>query len=54
MKIVTLGHSWGKLTQIAQDRREWKLHLCGLCSDTGLLLLLLQMAPDEVTFLGLA
>ena len=34
-EMVTMGHSWGELTQIAQDRGEWKLLVCGLCSDPG-------------------
>ena len=25
LEKVTMGHSWGELTQTAQDRGEWKL-----------------------------
>ena len=34
-EMVKMGHSWGELSRIAQDRRDWKLLVCGLCSDTG-------------------
>ena len=34
-EMVTMGHSWGELNKVAQNRGDWKLLVCGLCSDPG-------------------
>ena len=34
-EMTKMGNSWGELSKIAQDRRGWKLFVCGLCSDSG-------------------
>jgi len=34
-EMTKIGNAWGELSKIAQYRRDWKLFVCGLCSDSG-------------------
>ena len=52
-EMAKMGHSWGELSKIAQDRRGWKLFVCGLCSDSGwraMMMMMMMMDLEDTVF----